>query len=273
MKKGLRTLTMLISAVLLARGIVFAEETDGLTDKSLESISANNHIFMDSPSTTNVSPDSVSGGNSGVNPSTDTPEHDPDTNPPADTPEHDPDANPPNDIPEHDSDANAPADMPEHDPGVNPPAELSPNNSPQGEASASTVTVSAPESLDFIMDPYELAGRGSIWSREFSFLNTGTVPVRISLSKLHCTVTDDVFIAESEESITEDGKTAALWLCLGNGNRIQITEDDTAYDFTLKPGESLIFWIGGRMSINSQWKDGDISLSLRYKLEAAGGEE
>lgn len=158
-----------------------------------------------------------------------------------------------------DLNANPPADTSDGSSGANPPAPI--------------VSVAAPETLDFIMDPYELAGRGSIWSQEYAFINKGNVPIKISLSKLHCMAANDVFIAEENEEIAEDGKAAALWLYLDNGSSIRITEDDTAYEFILEPEDSLLFWIRGNMSTHGQWKNGDINISLQYSLKAAGNME
>ncbi len=136
-------------------------------------------------------------------------------------------------------------------------------------AASPIISVSAPNCLDFIMDPYELAGQGSIWSQEYSFVNTGDVPVKIFLEKLHCTAADDVIITENEEAVTKDGKTAALWLDLNDGSILRITEKNSACEISLSPGEALIFRIRGKISICDQWENGDLGLSVLYRLEAA----
>lgn len=170
---------------------------------------------------------------------------------------------------------NAPSEaFPEEDaPGEAFPGEDAPGGNVSGEAvpgaaSGAIFSVSVPESLDFVMDPYELAGQGSIWSQEYCFVNRGSTPVKIHLGRLRCVAADSVLIMEGAEQAEGSGKRAALWLRMGNGDTVMITESDSAYEITLAPQEAFPFWISGKISVSDRWESGDISLSLWYRLEA-----
>lgn len=97
--------------------------------------------------------------------------------------------------------------------------------------------------------------------------------MKLSLEKLHCTAADDVIIAKNEEMLTENCKTAVLWIYLNDGSKIRVTEKDSSAEFILAPGEALTFWIKGKLSVNDQWKSGDLGLSMLYRLETAEREE
>lgn len=164
--------------------------------------------------------------------------------------------------------------FPEKDaPGEAIPGEDAPGGNVSGEAipgvvSGTVFSVAVPESLDFVMDPYELAGQGSIWSQEYCFINKGSIPVKIHLGRLHCVAADSVVIVEGAEQAEGSGKRAALWLRMGNGDTVMITESNSAYEITLAPQEAFPFWISGKISVSDRWESGDISLSLWYRLEA-----
>ncbi len=158
-------------------------------------------------------------------------------------------------------------------PGEAFPGEDAPGGNVSGEAipgvvSGTVFSVAVPESLDFVMDPYELAGQGSIWSQEYCFVNRGSTPVKIHLGRLRCVAADSVLIMEGAEQAEGSSKRAALWLRMGNGDTVMITESDSAYEITLAPQEAFPFWISGKISVSDRWESGDISLSLWYRLEA-----
>lgn len=155
--------------------------------------------------------------------------------------------------------------------------DVSGNNMPENNVSGNNLSdndiktvlsVKVPKSLDFVLDPYELKGQGSIWSPEYSFVNEGNSPVKIYLSRLHCTVADNVAVTAGAELIDGSGKQAVLWLHMDNGDVVGITERDSSYEITLNPQEALNFWVNGKISTDNQWESGDIRLSVLYRLEA-----
>lgn len=109
---------------------------------------------------------------------------------------------------------------------------------------------------------------GSIWSPEYSFVNEGNSPVKIYLSRLHCTVADNVAVTAGPELTDGSGKQAVLWLHMDNGDVVGITERDSSYEITLNPQEALNVWVNGKISTDNQWESGDIRLSVLYRLEA-----
>lgn len=138
---------------------------------------------------------------------------------------------------------------------------------------AAVFSVSVPKSMDFVLDPYELSGQGSVWSQEYSFANKGNTPIRLSLRDLCCTAAEDVLIVESEESIKDGEKTALLWLSANHGGILEITEKNSVYEIILQPEEEFIFQVKGKISVSDRWRSEDIRLSMRYQIETVDVEE
>lgn len=267
MKKNLQNATLLLSVILLAKSVVFAGEISPTDNVSTDSVP------MTSVSTDSVSTDSVSGGDCHTNTSTDTPEPISGSNFPADAPEPIPNSAPPADATGNTASPNPPAYVPNDASDADSPTDLTTEINSEEGVTAPVFSVIVPDTLDFVMDPYELAGQGSIWSQEYAFINKGNIPVKISLSKLHCTAAEDVIIAENENLITAGRKTAALWLYLKGGSIIRVAENNSTCEFALAPGEALTFWVKGKMNVSDQWKDGDLGLSFTYRLKAVENEE
>lgn len=106
-------------------------------------------------------------------------------------------------------------------------------------------------------------------------MNKGNTPVKIYLRDIRCTAAEGVLIGKNAESaeFPEGVKSAVLWLDMNNGDKVQITEEASAYEVILKPEEAIGFRVRGEMSVSGHWLSDDLRLSMMYRIETAVSEE
>lgn len=132
------------------------------------------------------------------------------------------------------------------------------------------ITLRVPRNLNFVIDPWEINGKGSIWSQEYVFSNNGKAPVELKMRDIKCSAREGIFCAGSqvspEEVIGASGKAVQMKLELSNGEVIYVTEDGGSYETIVDAGESFTLTVIGIISdeAKEQWQDGDLSLSLSY---------
>ncbi len=132
------------------------------------------------------------------------------------------------------------------------------------------ITLRVPRNLNFVIDPWEINGKGSIWSQEYVFSNNGKAPVELKMRDIKCSAREGIFCAGAqvspEEVIGASGKAVQMKLELSNGDVIYVTEDGGSYETIVDAGESFTLTVIGIISdeAKEQWQDGDLSLSLSY---------
>jgi len=141
-------------------------------------------------------------------------------------------------------------------------------------------TISFPTSLDFIIDPFELLGRGQIHSEEFIISNLGDNDAIITITDISVVfVNSTEFLPLSEpfnSSIREPLKAIYMVLDFGNANitpvvmTSPITQVISIYLGSVGSSTSTItLSISG--SVNPEpvtgWNDGDVKISITYDVD------
>lgn len=132
------------------------------------------------------------------------------------------------------------------------------------------VKLQVPRSLDFVLDPWELNGKGSVWSQDYVFCNQGDKPIELSLKDIRCILRDGVTCAGEEVDAgtvaSAFDKMVQLQLVLSNGDIVSVTENGGSYDVTVEAGEELVMTISGTVSNPGieRWQSGDVSISVMY---------
>lgn len=152
---------------------------------------------------------------------------------------------------------------------------------PSGKAGESSEALSGKEDVDHlqipqkmqvVIDPWEMDGKGQIYSEEYIVKNTGQKPGLLTLSDLACeagegsgvTVTDD---ARGLHDNAE--KSIYMEVILGDDDKIVLSREGVAYEAEILPGEELRIWFSGEVNENAEesWKDGDIGVRVTYSWE------
>lgn len=137
--------------------------------------------------------------------------------------------------------------------------------------SDTVLQIDVPERIDFMIDPWEIMGRGQIYSNEFTIHNTGNVPIFLDMSDIGCYFSEESTAVINQDFSTiynDERKAVYLELVFNFGDRIIISEQSVSYGRILNPGEKIIFWFTGKVSNSSfdKWKSGEISIKFEYSF-------
>jgi hypothetical protein len=161
--------------------------------------------------------------------------------------------------------------------------ETAPDSSPTAEfVEEPIINVQIPIDLDFTIDPFELAGRGSVYSEQVEFVNYGDTDVTLTItdvSVLFANRTDFEAVAVPfGEEFVSDKKAICLMLDFDSPylNPVSITGEQYA-PITLELGASesgkenshaLILTGTVNPYPAKEWRDGDVKIHLSYQIEA-----
>jgi hypothetical protein len=155
---------------------------------------------------------------------------------------------------------------------------------------AGVLNVVVPASLEFTIDPFEIAGKGQIYSKPYRIENNGDTDVLLTLSEMRV-----FFTGEGEfESLSEpfdanaESTRKAIRLSLDFSRSelpsVVLTDPNHAEDVrillsAIRPGEEEAAYLSLSLSgsVNhapaADWRDGDVNISLHYSMEAVLPEE
>ncbi len=143
------------------------------------------------------------------------------------------------------------------------------------EKEVHTIAVQIPKNLNFVMDPYNLCEKGTVWSESRAFRNNGETAVRLTLEDVKCILNSGITVAESdareEDIVDSSDKVLLLQLIMGNGDVLDITTEGSEFEVILNPGEELSISVGGVLSREPQesWQSGDVSIEMTYDIQIA----
>lgn len=128
-----------------------------------------------------------------------------------------------------------------------------------------------PQKMGVVIDPWELEGKGQIYSEQYTIQNMGETKGILTLS-FTCRAVEEgeVTVKANGEKLHEDeNKSIYIEMVFGDGNRIILSPEGSKYQTELQPGEELIVWFSGEVNENAceQWRDGDIFIEGRYTWE------
>lgn len=129
-----------------------------------------------------------------------------------------------------------------------------------------------PQKFEVVIDPWEMDGKGQIYSEQYLISNTGDMPGILTLSNLVCRPREQsrVIVKTDKEGLHDSGdKFIYMEMLFGNEERIVFSEGNSQYQTELDPGEELSVCFVGEVNENAfgKWKNDDIAVSLVYSWE------
>lgn len=126
-----------------------------------------------------------------------------------------------------------------------------------------------PEKLEMIIDPWELDGKGQIYSEPYVIRNEGETPGILTLSELACIPQKDSGVIVRTDSAglhCDQEKALYMQMMFGHGEQIVLSEVGTEYQAELQPGEELSVCLTGEVNEYAleEWKESDITVSVIY---------
>lgn len=131
-----------------------------------------------------------------------------------------------------------------------------------------------PEKLGVVLDPWEMDGKGQIYSEEYTIQNVGEAPGTLVLS-FACKPMENsgVIVRQEKEGLNEDeSKSLYMKIVFGNDEQLILSEEFSEYLIEIEPGEELSVCFQGELNENAAepWKDGDIEVEGVYSWKTEG---
>lgn len=126
-----------------------------------------------------------------------------------------------------------------------------------------------PQKWKVVIDPWELDGKGQVYSEQYVIRNVGKNTGILTLSNLSCKPHEksNVIIRKNKNGI-HDGETKSLYMeiVFGTGERIILSEEGNEYKVELEPGEELSVNFVGEVNEHASegWENAEIVIGVVY---------
>lgn len=126
-----------------------------------------------------------------------------------------------------------------------------------------------PQKMGVVIDPWEMDGKGQVYSDVYVIRNTGETSGVLTLSNLTCRSQEQSgVVVKTDKDGLHDSKDKYIYIemLFGNGDRIIFTPEKSQYQVELKPGEELSICFSGEVNENAfaKWMDQDVAISVVY---------
>jgi hypothetical protein len=139
---------------------------------------------------------------------------------------------------------------------------------------ARTVSLQIPQKLQIVIDPFEMDGKGQIYSEQYMVRNMGETAGTLTLAFVCRLGGDGVQEVWQERDGIHDGQSKSLYveIVFGEMERLVLSADSSEYSAQLEPGEEMTMYFTGEVNENAseQWEDGDIVIDGIYIWDEAG---
>ena len=128
------------------------------------------------------------------------------------------------------------------------------------------LSLQVPSNLDIVIDPWNLSGRGQVYSERFTIMNSGNVPYTLWLRDMTCTAGGGAIPVGSAGEIYNEAASVYLELVFENGDSRVLSAESQDYEVVLRPGEELAFRITGAVNERGaeDWGEKQVSISMKY---------
>ena len=129
-----------------------------------------------------------------------------------------------------------------------------------------------PQEIRLTIDPWEIDGRGQVYSEQYVIKNRSANTIKLYLYDLACTPGEQsgvVVCADREDTHDSDSKAIYMEMVFGNGDRVTFTEEESEYTAELKPEEELVLWFAGEVNtdVSQDWNENDIKVTILYQWD------
>lgn len=131
-----------------------------------------------------------------------------------------------------------------------------------------------PQKLGVVIDPWEMDGRGQIYSEPYTIRNTGEEDGILTLSFLCRAPEGSNAEIRTDCQGLHDGEDKSIYLemIFGDGTRVVLCQEGAEYEKVLEAGEELTVSISGEVNENAfeTWRDGDVEVEGIYSWKVLG---
>ena len=129
-----------------------------------------------------------------------------------------------------------------------------------------------PQKLEVVIDPWEMDGKGQIYSEKYQIRNTGEDTGRLTLSGLTCKPREKsgAIVRTDRNGIHEDKrKSIYMEMVFSTGERIVLSEEGAGYEAELRPGEEVSLEFSGEVNeyASGSWDNEDIIVGVVYSWD------
>ncbi len=129
-----------------------------------------------------------------------------------------------------------------------------------------------PQKLEVVIDPWEMDGKGQIYSEKYQIRNTGEDTGRLTLSGLTCKPREKsgAIVRTDRNGIHEDKrKSIYMEMVFSTGERIVLSEEGAGYEAELRPGEEISLEFSGEVNeyASGSWDNEDIIVGVVYSWD------
>lgn len=125
-----------------------------------------------------------------------------------------------------------------------------------------------PQKLAVVLDPWEMDGKGQIYSEQYIIQNAGNMSGVLTLSFTCRPGGDGSASVVTRREGLHDGEHKSLYIKIvfGNGEELCLSEEGAEYRIILDAGEELAVCFDGELNENASepWEDGDIEIEGIY---------
>ena len=129
-----------------------------------------------------------------------------------------------------------------------------------------------PQKLEVVIDPWEMDGKGQIYSERYQIRNTGEDTGRLTLAGLTCKPREKsgAIVRTDRNGIHEDKrKSIYMEMVFSTGERIVLSEEGAGYEAELRPGEEISLEFSGEVNeyASGSWDNEDIIVGVVYSWD------
>lgn len=129
-----------------------------------------------------------------------------------------------------------------------------------------------PQKLEVVIDPWEMDGKGQIYSEKYQIRNTGEDTGRLTLSGLTCKPQEKsgAVVRTDRDGLHEDKrKSIYMEMVFSTGERIVLSEEGAGYEVELRPGEEVSLEFSGEVNeyASGSWDNEDIIVGVVYSWD------
>lgn len=129
-----------------------------------------------------------------------------------------------------------------------------------------------PQKLEVVIDPWEMDGKGQIYSEKYQIRNTGEDTGRLTLSGLTCKPREKsgAIVRTDRNGLHEDKrKSIYMEMVFSTGERIVLSEEGAGYEVELRPGEEVSLEFSGEVNeyASGSWDNEDIIVGVVYSWD------
>jgi len=130
-------------------------------------------------------------------------------------------------------------------------------------------TLKIPQRLELVVDPWEIEGKGQIYSEKYVVHNSGDKEGTLVLLNLACNPEgkNDVFVKTDPKGIHDDEKKSIyIEMVFSSGYKIVLSQEISEYTIELQPDEEASFYFTGEINENAlgPWEKDDIKVTAVY---------